>query len=107
MSTNISKKEKAPTTRTICQTDMGNNKITSSNDTLGKEKSQVTFEQVDCITTTLSFINDIVDVISDSASHGICSREVIGDALYFTTNLIGGVIGDCRRLIPMVLPDEN
>ena len=51
--------------------------------------------------------NDIVDVISDSASHGICSREVIGDALYFTTNLIGGVIGDCRRLIPMVLPDEN
>ena len=83
------------------------NKITSSNDTLEKEKSQVTFEQVDCITTTLSFINDIVDVISDSASHGICSREVIGDALYFTTNLIGGVIGDCRRLIPMVLPDEN
>ena len=107
MSTNISKKEKAPTTGTICQTDMGNNKITDLNYTSEKEKSQVTFEQVDCITTTLSFINDIVDVISDSASHGICSREVIGDALYFTTNLIGGVIGDCRRLIPMVLPDEN
>ena len=104
---NISKKEKAPETGAICQTAQGNNKITDLNHTSEKEKSQVTFEQVDCITTTLSFINDIVDVISDSASHGICSREVIGDALYFTTNLIGGVIGDCRRLIPMVLPDEN
>ena len=106
MSSNISKKEKSPVVKDSTIT-TGNNKITSSNDTLEKEKSQVTFEQVDCITTTLSFINDIVDVISDSASHGICSREVIGDALYFTTNLIGGVIGDCRRLIPMVLPDEN
>ena len=106
MSTNISKKEKT-TGEVLSKNTCGNNKITSSNDTLEKEKSQVRFEQVDCITTTLSFINDIVDVISDSASHGICSREVIGDALYFTTNLIGGVIGDCRRLIPMVLPDEN
>ena len=104
---NISKKEKAPTTGTICQTDMGNNKITSSNDTLGKEKSQVTFEQIDHITTTLRYINDIVDVISDSTSCGDCTREVIGNALYFTTKLIGGVIEDCQRLIQMVLPDEN
>ena len=106
MSSNISKKEKSPVVKDSTIT-TGNNKITDLNYTSEKEKSQVTFEQVDRITTTLSFINDIVVVISDSASHGICSREVIGDALYFTTNLIGGVIGDCRRLIPMVLPDEN
>lgn len=103
---NISKKEKT-TGEVLPKNTCGNNKITSSNDTLEKEKSQVAFEQIDRIKTNLSFINDIVDVISDSASHGICPREVIGDALHFTANLIGDVIGDCHRLIPMVRTDEN
>ena len=105
MSTNISKKEKAPTTGTICQTDMGNNKITSSNDTLGKEKSQVTFfADLDAIAGMLKMIKDCLSVIGDSALEGTTSTEEIGNALYITEITLDTTIADCVHLVEKIRP---
>lgn len=105
MSTNISKKEKAPTTGTICQTDMGNNKITSSNDTLGKEKSQVTFfADLDAIAGMLKMIKDCLSVIGDSALEGTTSTEEIGNALYITEITLDTTIADCVNLVEKMKP---
>ena len=68
MSTNISKKEKT-TGEVLSKNTCGNNKITSSNDTLEKEKSQVTFfADLDAIAGILKMIKDCLSVIGNSKS---------------------------------------
>lgn len=105
MSTNISKKEKAPLTEAIYQTEKGNNKITSSNDTLGKEKSQVTFfADLDAIAGMLKMIKDCLSVIGDSALEGTTSTEEIGNALYITEITLDTTIADCVHLVEKIRP---
>ena len=67
---NISKKEKAPTTGTICQTDMGNNKITDLNYTSEKEKSQQLFMLVSDTTDELEFVLDSLLVLHEYVDKG-------------------------------------
>lgn len=97
MSSNISKKEKAPTTGTICQTDMGNNKITSSNDTLGKEKSQQLFMLVSDTTDELEFVLDSLLVLHEYVDKGrIGKGSQEGSLLCILNEKLMGIITKYR-----------
>lgn len=104
MSTNISKKEKT-TGEVLSKNTCGNNKITSSNDTLEKEKSQVTFfADLDAIAGMLKMIKDCLSVIGDSALEGTTSTEEIGNALYITEITLDTTIADCVHLVEKIRP---
>ena len=78
MSTNISKKEKAPETGAICQTAQGNNKITDLNYTSEQEKSQQLYIELSDNTDKLEFILDSLVILHeylDRGRIGRCSQE--------------------------------
>lgn len=104
MSTNISKKEKAPVVKDSTNT-TGNNKITDLNYTSEKEKSQVTFfADLDAIAGMLKMIKDCLSVIGDSALEGTTSTEEIGNALHITEITLDTTIADCVHLVEKIRP---
>ena len=104
MSTNISKKEKAPVVKDSTNT-TGNNKITDLNYTTEGEKSQLTFfADLDAIAGMLKIIKDCLSVIGDSALEGTTSPEEIGNALYIAEITLDTTIVDCVNLVEKMKP---
>lgn len=71
---NISKKEKAPLTEAIYQTEKGNNKITDLNYTSEKEKSQELYIELSDNTDKLEFILDSLVILHEYVDRGRVGR---------------------------------
>ena len=94
---NISKKEKAPLTEAIYQTEKGNNKITDLNYTSEKEKSQQLSLLVSDTTDELEFVLDSLVILHEYLDKGrIGKGSQEGNLLCILNEKIMGIITNYR-----------
>lgn len=100
---NISKKEKAPLTGAIYQTEKGNNKITDLNYTSEKEKSQQLFMLVSDTTDELEFVLDSLLILHEYVDKGrIGKGSLEGSLLCILNEKLMGIITNYRGVAQLL-----